>query len=67
LRVNPEDGNLYSRWEREERRKPKPPLAEGEEEPEEDENAPKPLDELALIHRSNDDEEQIRTELIHYN
>ena len=31
MRVNPDDGNLYSRWEREERKKPKP-VPEGEEE-----------------------------------
>jgi hypothetical protein len=31
MKANPEDGVVYSRWEREERRKPKPPLAEGEE------------------------------------
>lgn len=58
MRVNPDDGQVYSRWEREERKKPKP-LNEDGEEPEEDENAPKPLDEMALIHRSNDNELKI--------
>jgi hypothetical protein len=49
MRMDPTDGNVYSRWEREERKKPKP-IPEGEEEPpEEDENAPKPLDENTLI------------------
>jgi len=45
MRVDPTDGNLYSRWEREERKKPKP-KKEGEEEDaaEEEENAIKPLD-----------------------
>lgn len=50
MRVNPEDGIVYSRWEREERKKPKPIPADGEDPPEEDEeNAIKPLDELTLI------------------
>ena len=49
MRVNPDDGNLYSRWEREERKKPKPVSEDGEEVPDEDENAVKPLDELALV------------------
>jgi hypothetical protein len=50
MRVDPTDGNLYSRWEREERKKPKP-KKEGEEEDaaEEEENVIKPLDELALV------------------
>ena len=57
MRVNPENGQLYSRWEREELKKPKPVAEDEEEPPEEDENAPKPLDENALIQRTNDDEE----------
>lgn len=68
MRVNPEDGVVYSRWELEERKKPKPPPADGEEAPEEDEeNAIKPLDELALIQRSCDTEERIKEELVYYN
>lgn len=48
MRLDPIDGNVYSRWEREERKKPKP-KKEGEDEPEDEENAIKPLDELALL------------------
>lgn len=48
MRLDPTDGNVYSRWEREERKKPKP-KKEGEEEAEDEENAIKPLDELALL------------------
>ena len=72
MRTNPETGATYSRWEREERKKPKK-KKEGEEdeeeEQEEDEENPdkKPLDELALVHRSNDDETQVRNELVYYN
>ena len=68
MRVDPNDGAVYSRWEREERKKPKP-KKEGEEEeaPEDEENAIKPLDELALVKRVNDTEERIRAELNHYN
>ncbi len=50
MRVDPTTGNLYSRWEREERKKPKV-KKEGEEDDaaEDEENAIKPLDELALV------------------
>ena len=68
MRLDPTDGNVYSRWEREERKKPKP-KKEGEEDdaPEDEENVVKPLDELALATRVNDSEERIRAELTHYN
>lgn len=67
MRVNPDDGVVYSKWEREERKKPKP-VTEDEDAPEEDEeNAIKPLDELALIQRPNDMDERIREELHYYN
>jgi hypothetical protein len=66
MRVDPTDGTVYSRWEREERKKPKP-KKEGEEDAEEEENAIKPLDELALVQRVNDTEDRIRAELSHYN
>jgi hypothetical protein len=67
MRMDPIDGNVYSKWEREERKKPKV-IPEGEEEPpEEDENAPKPLDENTLIQRINDMEDSIREELLYYN
>ncbi len=67
MRLDPSDGNVYSRWEREERKKPKP-KKEGEDDPaEDDENAIKPLDEFALVQRVNDSEERIRNELTHYN
>ena len=66
MRVDPTDGNVYSRWEREERKKPKP-KKEGEDEAnEDDENAVKPLDELALVQRVNDADELIRAELTLY-
>ena len=66
MRLDPVDGSLYSRWEREERKKPKP-KKEGDDEPEDEENAIKPLDELTLVQRVNDTEERIRAELMHYN
>lgn len=50
LRVTPTDGILFSKWERDERAKPKKPLNDDEEPvDEEDENAPKPLNENDLI------------------
>ena len=48
IRVDPTDGVAYSRWEREERKKPKI-IPEGEEELEEEENPIKPFDESTLI------------------
>lgn len=67
MRLDPTDGNVYSKWEREERKKPKP-KKEGEEDvPEDEENAIKPLDEFELVHRVNDSDERIRAELAHYN
>lgn len=67
MRVDPTDGVLYSRWEREERKKPKP-KKEGEEEepPADEENAVKPLVEKDLVIRVNDTEERIRAELTHF-
>lgn len=54
------DGIVFSRWEREERNKPKP-IPEGEEEPEEDDdNAIKPLVENDLFIRECDDRETVR-------
>lgn len=50
LRVTPADGIVFTKWERDERAKPKKPLNDEEEAPEEDdENAPKPLNENDLI------------------
>ena len=67
MRVDPTDGTAYSRWEREERKKPKPKKEGEEDEPAEDEeNAIKPLDELALVQRINDTEDRVRAELSHY-
>jgi len=52
LRVTPQDGVVFSKWERDERAKPKKPLAEDEEPPEEDEeNAIKPLNPNELVFR----------------
>lgn len=68
MKVDPIDGIVYSRWEREERKKPKP-NSEGDDavsEPDE-ENAIKPLDENTLIQRINDTEDRIREELLYYN
>ncbi len=68
IRMNPEDGQVYSKWEREERKKPKPVKEDEEAADEEDEeNAIKPLDELALIQRPNDMEDRIKEELHYYN
>ncbi len=64
MRVNPDDNVTYSRWEREERKKPKP-VAEDEEVDEE--NQIKPFDERALFKRTCDTDEQIKEELHYYN
>jgi len=66
LRVDPTDGKVYSKWEREERKKPKPVVDE-DEVVEEEENEVKPLDELSLVRRICDTEEKIRDELNYYN
>lgn len=67
MRVNPDDNVVYSRWEREERKKPKP-VNEDEESVEEDEEEEiKPLDEAALVQRSCDTEDRIKEELHYYN
>ncbi len=47
MRVNPDDNALYSRWEREERKKPK--IVNEDDEPVDEENEIKPLDERALV------------------
>lgn len=72
MRLDAADGQVYSRWEIKERNKPKPVQydEEGnviEEDEEEDENAPKPLDEMALVSRVEDTPAFIRAELEHYN
>lgn len=66
MRVNPEDGVVYSKWERDERAKPKI-VNEDEDPPAEEENEVKPLDERALVQRSEDSEERIKDELHYYN
>jgi len=66
MRVDPADGTLYSRWEREERKKPKPKKEGEEEEPPEEENVIKPLVEKDLVVRVNDTDERIRAELTHF-
>jgi hypothetical protein len=45
--VNPDDGVIYSKWERDERKKPK--VVNEDEDPPEDEEEVKPLDEDALV------------------
>ena len=69
MKVDPTDGVVYSRWERAERNKPKKPLTDEEDEimDEDDENAPKPLDETTLTHRINDMDDRIEEELSYYN
>lgn len=47
MKVNPDDGVVYSRWEREERKKPKP--VSDDDEPVDEEDEIKPLDEFALV------------------
>ena len=67
LRVTPQDGIVFSKWERDERAKPKKPLAEDEEPPEEDEeNAIKPLNPNDLIFRVCDNLSNIQKELNRY-
>ena len=66
LRVTPADGVLYSKWERNERAKPKKPVNEDEEPEEEDENAPKPLNENELVFRECDNQHNITKELESY-
>lgn len=67
MRADPSTGTVYSKWEREERKKPKI-IPEGEEAPEEDEdNAVKPLDENTLVQRICDTEERVREEVNYYN
>jgi len=66
MRTDPESGALYSRWEREERKKPKP-VSEEEEEEIDEENEIKPLDEFELVQRVNDMEDGIAEELHNYN
>lgn len=71
MRLDAEDGTVYSRWEIEERNKPKPVKYDEDgnviEEEEEDENAPKPLDEMALVSRVEDTASFVAAELAHYN
>jgi hypothetical protein len=70
--LDPVDGIVYSKWEIEERNKPKPKKYdedgnEIEEEEEEDENAPKKLKVEEMTTRVNDTEEFFIRELTHYN
>jgi len=70
--LDPEDGVVYSRWERAERNKPKPvkldedgnPIEEEEEDPE---NVPKKLDDLLMVQRIQDTDAYLDEELQHYN
>ncbi len=65
LRVTPVDGVVFSKWERDERAKPKKPV--NEDEPEEDEeNAIKPLNANELVFRECDNEANIQRELLRY-
>jgi len=64
-----EDNNVTTRWEREELKKPKKPLNEDDDQDDDaddDENAPKPLDEMTLVHRVQDSVENINSELEYY-
>ena len=55
MRLNAEDNVVYSRWEREERKKPKP--ASEDDDQEDEENVIKPFKEQDLIMRVNDTDE----------
>jgi hypothetical protein len=68
MRLDPATGLVHSKWDREERKKPKP-IPEGEDEaPEEDEEtAIKPLEEDKLIQRPSDTEEYLKKEIYVYN
>ncbi len=66
LLSTPADGLVFSAWERAERNKPKPPLGEDEEEPEEDENAPKPLVEAEMVTRACDRLDVITEQIQNY-
>lgn len=73
MRLNPFNGEVYSRWEITERNKPKPKKydedgneIEEEEPDEEDENAPKKIDEKILVQRAEDYPDFIEEALNHY-
>jgi hypothetical protein len=72
MRLDAENGQVFTRYEIKERNKPKPKKydEEGneiEEEEEEDENAPKPIDVSTLVTRVQDTDYYISEELTHYN
>lgn len=64
MRVDPETGVVYSKWERIERAKPKP---ETEDEPVSEDEEVKPLDEGSLVQRTCDYEARVKEELHYYN
>lgn len=71
LRLDPEDGQVYSRWERAERNKPKPVELDADGnpiEPEvpEDGEGPKKLIEADLVQRVQDTDSFVTEELQHY-
>jgi hypothetical protein len=72
--LDPTDGVVYSRWEMDERNKPKPKQfdedgneIEAEEPDPEDENYLKPLLKNQLVQRVEDTDEYIQTHLVNYN
>ena len=67
MKQDPVSGMVYSKWEREERKKPKVVNEEDEGNEEEEDSSKKPLDENILVRRINDTEDKIREELIYYN
>jgi hypothetical protein len=70
MQLDPSDGVVYSKWEVEERNKPKPVKLDEDGNPieeEEDENAPKKLLVENMTRRVNDTDEFFLDELIHYN
>jgi hypothetical protein len=66
MKVDPSSGIVYSRWDREERKRIASIVKE-DDEVNEDEEEIKALDEGTLVNRINDSEERIKDELTYYN
>jgi hypothetical protein len=66
MKVDPNSGIVYSRWDREERKRIASIVKE-DDEVNEDEEEIKALDEGTLVNRINDSEERIKDELTYYN
>ena len=72
MKLELETGEVHSRWQINERNKPKPKKYDEEgneiekEEAEEDENAPKRIDEESVVQRVQDTDQYISDEITHY-